>query len=337
MSYFENGRAVALGLALIDEKIYNPQLAPPDGKDLPTFLNEKRLETVRAPGGITSNVISAFSDFSPSTPARLIARVGNDERGQYFTNNTSPSLGDLQIDKVEQTGVALSVLNADGSLAVRRRFFGAASNVIVSKEEQEEKNMLFITDLFTVKNQKTHEQAQLMIMSVVNLGGIFVLNLGGMNPANGSSEELSQTLSEIYAQPNFIIGNESEYKYLTGKDDMTKIIEDIFPSSDIVVITRGEKGSLIRFNGQIYEIPSFKIANDTMVDETGAGDCYLGVTLSALTQKGQTDWDSQHLTKSAMTGSFASSLVVQSPKSRLNSEEMARVRSFYNTYKNPLA
>ncbi|GEM_PF-2379631 len=329
MSYLESGRAIALGLALVDEKIYNPNLKPPNGQELLSFL-DNQTNIIRSIGGITSNVISAFSNFTPSARSRLLACIGNDERGLFFTAHTDPNLGPLQKVSDAPTGVALTILDSEGTVVVRTRYFGAANRVVIPKAEFSEKNLLFITDLFTMKNFKPSEDMDKLIQSTAASGGMFALNLGGMNAANGSSEELSNILQSLRQLPDFVVGNENEYEYLTKETDMDNLIEKVFPSSNIVIITQGSKGSLIRFNGKILHIPAFKIPDKTVADETGAGDCYTGVILSALIQKAQFEWTDQHVTGAALTGSFAAAIVVQSSRSRLNHEEMQKVKDFYN-------
>ena len=94
-----------------------------------------------------------------------------------------------------------------------------------------------------------------------------------------------------------------EISVLTGQSDLTKAsraVHDMGP--EIVIATLGAKGSVLSFQGAIYNIPACH--SEKVVDPTGAGDVFIGGFLAEFIRRKDPLW-------CACVGSAAASLVVE--------------------------
>ena len=71
---------------------------------------------------------------------------------------------------------------------------------------------------------------------------------------------------------NIIFGNENEIISLTQSNNLNEAIKKVKDTCETVVITLGEKGSIILSKGEEIEIKSYSLGK--AIDTTGAGDLY---------------------------------------------------------------
>ncbi|TFF92865.1 MAG: carbohydrate kinase family protein [Promethearchaeota archaeon] len=85
---------------------------------------------------------------------------------------------------------------------------------------------------------------------------------------------------KVIGEKLILKGSEEEMKILSGKEDLTEIMEYFNDEKfkGISIMTLGEKGSMItKYGKQLIIIPAFR--PDQVADETGAGDAYLSIFL----------------------------------------------------------
>lgn len=82
----------------------------------------------------------------------------------------------------------------------------------------------------------------------------------------------SQFLELIKENTNIVFANEYEIISLFGKNDFSSAIRECKKFNVIWALTRSEKGSVIIFKDEIYDIDAYKVEN--LIDTTGAGDLY---------------------------------------------------------------
>jgi sugar/nucleoside kinase (ribokinase family) len=85
-------------------------------------------------------------------------------------------------------------------------------------------------------------------------------------------EEWDLAIEEILPHVNVFLPNENELKYLSRKNDLDEAINFINKYSDVLVIKRGNKGSLVSFGSESMDLPAF--LNKNVVDAIGAGDSF---------------------------------------------------------------
>jgi sugar/nucleoside kinase (ribokinase family) len=79
-------------------------------------------------------------------------------------------------------------------------------------------------------------------------------------------------VADVLPHVDVFLPNETELMLLTGKNSLEAAIESVKEFTNILVIKRGNKGSLVYTNGQLTELPAF--LNRNVVDAIGAGDSF---------------------------------------------------------------
>lgn len=154
----------------------------------------------------------------------------------------------------------------------------------------------------------------------------------------GKPEDLKRTLRRV----DVVSLNAGEAALLSGEKNLAKAarkIRALGPS--VVVIKRGEYGSLLFAGDETFIAPAFPV--DTVVDPTGAGDSFAGAFYGYLARAGVTrdmaqsdpkEW--QHVLRSAvLAGSVMASFTVEDFSirrlARLEAKELeARAKSLHS-------
>lgn len=310
------GKVIGLGAAYVDAKIQSPNLCLPlENAQLPEFLDIHQ-EARLSPGGSLPNIMTAFARLSNYPNLRLLACVGNDVRGSFYAENTDGRFGQPQVSTVNPTGVWVGIYN-DGVLVESLDFYGAAGDIYVSGEELHYlRNQVFITDIDACRVAQSADSVK-KVVDKIETKGIFVLSLSGTEPQTNVQELLSFT----GRNPDVIFGNARELSHITGGAEINQGIQTVFPENKLVVITHGEKGTLIRFDKQSFQVPAMHIPKGMIIDEEGAGDSYMGAMLAVLLQREYRDWNEYSIKNGARMGAFASSLVIQRSERRLTKDD----------------
>lgn len=323
----QRGRLVGLGCAMVNEKIQKQGINFPKGRELYSFLDGQR-DSIREVGGVTCNILSALTLYSPDMGVHLIACTGKDERGKFYQSKVRKRLGTLQKNPNEPTGIVVFAPNKENVVTRIDSYLGAAETVTIDKDEIEQNNKLFISDLMTLRLPKVFKEADRMLLSVKKSGCNFFLNLAGLNPEIAPVKSVVAALTALKKEPDIVTGNEGELNCLTNSSDMPTLITQVFPNTRLLIITLGKNGSLVRFEGIKCYIPPYEISEDKTVDQTGAGDTFAGIMLGELYKKPYSRWSHGDVAKACITASYGASIVVQTTRFQLSNKEMARVRSF---------
>jgi sugar/nucleoside kinase (ribokinase family) len=108
-------------------------------------------------------------------------------------------------------------------------------------------------------------------------GGRFALSLSDPYWVDLKAAALGALLDDV----DILFGNEEEVTAMTGAE-LDGALAELAHRCDIVVVTRGPRGSIVAHHGQMIEVPAHPA--DTLVDTTGAGDLYASGFLYGLTQ-----------------------------------------------------
>jgi sugar/nucleoside kinase (ribokinase family) len=85
-------------------------------------------------------------------------------------------------------------------------------------------------------------------------------------------ETWKMDFESILPYVNVFLPNEMELISLTGKSDMREAIDHISRYTEILVIKRGNKGSIVVNKNNFFDLPPF--LNQNVVDTVGAGDSF---------------------------------------------------------------
>lgn len=321
---FEGARIIALGSAYVEGKIQSVGLhLPEDRNQLPAFLDNHPEADLYA-GGSIPNILTSFVRLSGNPRVRLLSCVGNDARGNFYRDSIHEALGKPQVTQQNPTDIWVGIYN--NGLVEGIDSFGAMSDLIVSQEElQALKNEVLITDVDVCKLPRVPEQIK-KALDVLEDNGLFALSLVGSSP----HEDIQQVLSFAKRDPDLVFGNTRELLFISGETDIDKAIKTIFPSSRLLVITQAERGAKVRWHGEVFDIPAGVIPQEQVIDETGAGDSYMGTMLALLLPLNYRDWRENHIINAANVASYAAALVIQSMHSRLT-PSMARLVQNYKS------
>ena len=136
-----------------------------------------------------------------------------------------------------------------------------------------------------------------------------------MAAAHGAGRRVSLTLSDSFCverhleefralvddDVDVLFANEEEILALTEASDLPGAVAAVRGRSEIVVITRSERGSMVVTADDTVEVPAAPV--DNLVDTTGAGDLYAAGFLHGLTS-------GRMLAECAALGSLAASEVI---------------------------
>jgi sugar/nucleoside kinase (ribokinase family) len=85
-------------------------------------------------------------------------------------------------------------------------------------------------------------------------------------------EEWDLNIEGILPFVNVFLPNENELMYLSGKNDLAESISFINQYTDVLVVKRGNKGSMVSYRNELIDLPAF--LNKNVVDAIGAGDSF---------------------------------------------------------------
>jgi len=313
----ERNNILATGIALIDQKTRLTNEC--------SEVEFREENSEKYPGGITPNIVSTYVRLVCPEKIKLFAKVGYDINGNIYIES-SPELKPIQVDEKGQTGLSLAIFNQRGRVIKTKTEYHIASEFVVSDKELEKSGpALFISDLFTLQIPHKFKDIQRLTQRMQQQGGYFALNIAGIQKLK---TPISEFLSQFNYSPHFIFGNEREMQYLG--ENVGEIVQ-FLPDAKLLVVTRGEKGSLIYCDGQALEIPAITI-NGSITDEYGAGDCFMGTLLAGLTRRDLSNWTPNTIVHNANVASYAASLVLQNLGNRLTDEQIFEIRGSVNSY-----
>lgn len=304
-------RIIALGSAYVEGKIHSSVLHLPTSRnELPIFLDNNP-DTDLYAGGSIPNILTSFVRLSGNPNVKLLSCVGDDPRGRFYLQHMDKRIGEPQISGRKRTDIWVGIYN--NGLVESTDLYGAAANIKVSKEElQAYANKVFITDVDVCRIPAARDCAR-QALETIEDDGLFVLSLVGM-PSNRNIDQILSFTSKV---PDLVFGNSSEIIHAANEHNINTAIKSAFPGSRLVVVTQAEKGALIRYEEQIFSVSAVPVSKERVIDETGAGDSYMGTMLALLIPTLKGKWREADLINAAKAASYASSLVIQSMESRL--------------------
>ncbi|MFD5224339.1 ribokinase [Microbacterium sp. NPDC058342] len=152
-------------------------------------------------------------------------------------------------------------------------------------------------------------------------GSWHVLNAAPSSPFVSAAERLLPGI-------DVLIVNEHEAREIAGADDLESAVTVLSARVRALVVTLGERGSLVVVGGERVHVPAFAAR---AVDTTGAGDTFCGVFAARLAASGRlpADADAALLADAARWGAAASAISVTRPGAQdavPQAAEVARLR-----------
>ena len=218
------------------------------------------------PGGSAYYFAKALSDFEDAS-FRLITSVGADNL--------------KVVDELKKEGIEVEVFPGENSVYFVNKY---ADNM-----SDRTQRVLAKADPFTVEKLQDAEAKffhlgtlladdfPIEVLKYLSKKGIVAVDIQGyLREVRGDEVYHIDFDLKREAMPyiHILKANEVEMEVLTGETDPYKAAEVLAEwGCKEVLLTLGEKGSLIYAEGNFYEIPAFQV--DEVVDTTGCGDTYM--------------------------------------------------------------
>lgn len=283
---------VAVGNAIIDIlKAVPDSFLAEEGiaKNAMTLIDEERADhltarmsdAVVAAGGSAANTVTGISSFGGKTA--YIGKVADDELGARFTRefraagvtfDTPPRPG--------QPGTARSLIavTADGHRSMNT-YLGAST--LLSPDDIDRPLIEAGATLFLEGYLFDRDEAKAAFVRAAEI-------------ARAAKRKVALTLSDTFCvdrhresfrhlvsgHVDILFSNESEITSLFENTDLGDALDAARKACPLVIVTRGEKGSLIAKGSETTEAPAMPVKQ--VVDTTGAGDQYAAGFLFAYTQ-----------------------------------------------------
>lgn len=233
-------------------------------------------QTVYMAGGTSFYFAYALNCLPKNTSFQLVTKISNEDT--------------TVVEKIKQQGIDIKVYNSKHTV-----FFENKYNI---NHNQRTQRVLTKADAFTIEEMKPIDAKIFHLGSLLNddfsievikylstKGSISIDAQGFLRTVKGQEVYAIdwKDKKEILSYTDIIKVNEHEMKVITGCTSTHQAAKLLHTwGAKQVIITLGEKGSLIYADNQFYEIPAYK--PQLIVDTTGCGDTYSAGFLYARAQ-----------------------------------------------------
>ena len=150
-----------------------------------------------------------------------------------------------------------------------------------------------------------HPSVQLSVLDQIDKNNTFVI----LDTMNFWMDTAIEELKKAISKTDLIVINDEEANQLTFEKNLDSAAKKIFEMGPkTVIIKKGDQGSEIFNTTESFNIPAFPV--ESVIDPTGAGDCFAGGLAGYLSTQKQIDFDS--LKKSMIFGTLVASYCVES-------------------------
>jgi sugar/nucleoside kinase (ribokinase family) len=217
----------------------------------------------------SSSAIFASNISSLGARVAFIGKIGKDKFGEVVLESLQKNKVDISMIKVDEhlgTGATV-VLNVDEDRA-NTTYPGAMDYLTIDdigNEELKKARHLHFSSYFLQPGMWG------------SLGELFRrAKAHGLTTSFDMQWDPQETwkldAADVLPHVDVFLPNETELMLLTGKNSLEEAIESVKEYTNILVIKRGNKGSLVYNNGELTELPAF--LNRNVVDAIGAGDSF---------------------------------------------------------------
>ena len=278
------------------------------------YFSESELETIDSmladkektmiSGGSSANATVVFSQLGGKSI--FYGKVGHDEMALAYKDGMRAAGVDTVLSFGDSpTGRTLTFVTPDSerSFAI---YLGAAKELVNGgfyTDPLKESNY-FHVEGFLFQDPRLREFCEQAI-SIANDYDVKV-SIDCADP--GIIQCCRSDMERIIGQySDVVFANEKEAIALTGASNSTEALHMLGELCDIAVVKLGDKGSLVKQGGKVFEIEPVSV---NAVDTTGAGDSYAGAFLYALSK-------GYDVKKAGDLGSYISAKVVERMGARL--------------------
>ena len=266
-----------------------------------------KIEKIEAGGSVANTMAGiAYLNGNPS----FIGKVSSDEFGEIYKKSLEKvNVNFSYIEKKESfsTGASIIFITPDSERTMCT-YLGISSQL--SKGDISENNIKDYELVFLEGYLWDKGTSEEMFKHVINL-------------AKKNNVKIAMSLSDIFCVSrhkedffkllqndlNILIGNENEINQLINKNNLLESIKELKKIKKLIVITRGNVGSLAISNNEIINCESVRVPK--VVDLTGAGDLFASGFFKEYL-------DNSDIKKCLQTGSELAAKIIKKIGARLN-------------------
>jgi fructokinase len=272
-----------------------------------TLKDTIKIEKIEA-GGSVANTIAGISYLGGNSS--FIGKVNSDEFGRVYKKSLEKIKVNFYYSEKNEnlsTGASIIFITPDSERTMCT-YLGISSQLSkedINEDKIKDHELIFLEGYLWDKG-KSEE----MFKHVINL-------------AKKNNTKIAMSLSDIFCVTrhrndffkllvndlNILIGNENEINELVQKNNLLASINELKKINKIVVITRGENGSLVILNNEVIKCESTKVKK--VLDLTGAGDLFASGFLKEYLDK-------SNINKCLQTGSELAAKIIEKIGARLN-------------------
>ena len=266
-----------------------------------------KIEKIEAGGSVANTMAGiAYLNGNPS----FIGKVSSDEFGEIYKKSlekTNVNFSYIKKNESFSTGASIIFITPDSERTMCT-YLGISSQLSkgdISEDNIKDYELIFLEGYLWDKGVSEE-----MFKHVINL-------------AKKNNVKIAMSLSDIFCVSrhkedffkllendlNILIGNENEINQLMNKNNLLESIKELKKIKKLIVITRGNVGSLAISNNEIINCESVRVAK--VVDLTGAGDLFASGFFKEYL-------DNSDIKKCLQTGSELAAKIIQKIGARLN-------------------
>ena len=261
-------------------------------------------DSIRTPSGNAERVLGGSANYFSIaahffSPVKMVAVVGDDFPDQHIRFLNSRNICTKGLEKISGKtffwqGSYDDNLNEAKTLATHLNVFETFNPLL--PEDYRSLEYVFLANIDPELQHRVLRQIEKPRVVVSDTMNFWI---------DRKANDLKKVLMEV----DIFLLNEAEAKKLSGENNIvraSKRIRELGP--DIVVIKRGEYGALLDYEGELFSVPAFPLAE--VRDPTGAGDSFAGGFLGYLVQQHAT-FDFSILKRAVIYGTVMASFTVE--------------------------
>ena len=292
---------------LLKNKLVKGSMKLIEKNEFESLKSDIKIEKIEAGGSVANTMAGiAYLKGNPS----FIGKVSSDEFGKTYRKSLEKiNILFPYIEKKESfaTGASIIFITPDSERTMCT-YLGISSQL--SKNDINEESIkdyeLILLEGYLWDKGISEE----MFKHVINLAKKndvkIAISLSDIFCVNRHREDFFKLLVNDL---NILIGNENEINELMKKNNLLDSIKELKKINKLIIITRGENGSLAVFNNEIINCESVRVQK--VVDLTGAGDLFASGFFKEYL-------DNSTIKECLTTGSKLAAKIIQKIGARLN-------------------
>lgn len=230
-------------------------------------------------GGCCANTISGYGLLGGSSA--FIGKTKQDYLGKVFKDEIKKAGVDL-LTNTSETGISTSkciiIVTEEEITKTKTKVERTMAtyldfDVIITPEDIDEEIVKNSKMIFIEGYLFDGEQPKAAIMKAIDIAKANNTLVGfTLSDSLCVQRHREEFLQLVVNNTDFVFGNESEVLELFQSEDLRKTLHIMLGIDTTFCVTKGESGSTIIRDGNIYEIDPVKV--DDVYDVTGAGDLY---------------------------------------------------------------